>query len=151
MRIQRQWQASGQFELGDLIVTVGSDSPLYQAGENDRILLSDSTEPFQAVLNRTGTESLGWPAANVSAAFWLDPDTQAPVTAGLPGVKPSGAVDWSVAQGGPTPPDGVQYSLSGRRVPEFFIFQNLPGDRAHFQGAGLPRKLLFRKFDLFGR
>ena len=151
-RIQREWAQNGLFESGDVIVTVGSDSPLYQAGEFDRVLLVQQTEPFESVLTYTGSETLGWPVMEVDQVFWLDPKSKAIVQGGIPGTGLLGQVCWNDPQGGPAPPPGIQYSITGRRVPEYFVFGQMPADRAHFRGATLlPRRVTLRKYDLFSR
>jgi WD40 repeat protein len=61
-------------------------------------------------------------------------------------VAENGAITWAVA-----PPIGAQFSMIGRAHPEFFLFKDLPQDRAHHGGATLPRRVVLRRWDLFGR
>ena len=58
----------------------------------------------------------------------------------------NGQLSWSVGAS-----VGSQYSISGTRYSEYFVWDELPGDRKHHYGARLPRKLVLRRFDLFGR
>ena len=43
------------------------------------------------------------------------------------------------------------YSLTGKKFDEYFIFGQYPSDRNQHSGMRLPRKLVARKWDLFGR
>ncbi|MCK7579808.1 MAG: hypothetical protein MZV65_31715 [Chromatiales bacterium] len=45
----------------------------------------------------------------------------------------------------------MTYTLAGRAYPEYFCYGDFPQDRAHHHGEPLPRKVVLRKFDLFGR
>jgi hypothetical protein len=146
-RVQRAWAQMGMYETGDVVLSVPGDSPLYNAHESDRVLLTDSTEPFQSVLTRTTTqESLGFGVESIDRVFWLDANKS--IVEGQPEIDSDGNVTWPNE---PAPAAGVQYSLSGRKRPEYFIFGDIPGDRAHFGGLRLPRKMALRRFDLFAK
>jgi hypothetical protein len=67
----------------------------------------------------------------------------------LPIVTGGDSLTWS--EEGGCPPAGVQFSVTGRRQQEYYIFRDLPQDRAHHGGAALPRRVVARRFDLFGR
>ncbi|MGI4940005.1 MAG: hypothetical protein ACRYHQ_05485, partial [Janthinobacterium lividum] len=99
-------------------------------------------------LVRTGTEHLAYPVASFEAVVWLDPKTKAPIAGSLP-ERPAdgGALVW--ADGG-DPPSGVQYTITGRRRQEFYVFRDLVQDRAT-NGTNLPRKVVMRRFELFKR
>jgi hypothetical protein len=60
---------------------------------------------------------------------------------------PAGTLTW----GADVPPDGAQIALTGRKRPEYFCLQEFPQDRAHHHGRDLPRRVVLRRFDLFGR
>lgn len=49
------------------------------------------------------------------------------------------------------PPDATQFSVTGRRRPEYFVLQDFPQDRSHFHGITLPRRIVTRLLDLFAR
>lgn len=148
MRVAREWAAFGMFESGDVVLSIPSDSPLWGAGANDRVLMLDSTEPFDAVMTRTGTEKLAGVLVSVDRVFWLGAGNQM-VEGDAPLQGEGGSLSW--APGAVAPPDRAQYTIAGRRNPEYFLFQDLPQDRAHFHGAALPRRVAIRRFDLFGR
>lgn len=158
-----------------MVLSIPSDSPLYDAGANDRILMTDSTEPFDTVLTHTGNEILPGRIVSVDRVFWLIGQGQSVIEGTIPRQAPDGALIWRgngsgsaciateagipivsdhqgalIAEGLPFTV-GTQYTIAGRRNPEFYVFQDLPQDRAHFHGARLPRRVAVRRFDLFGR
>jgi len=52
---------------------------------------------------------------------------------------------------GEGPTTGQQYTIMGRKHPEYYVFQDFPQDRAHHHGRDLPRRVVLRKIDLLGR
>lgn len=146
-KISRQWAAFGEYELGDVVCTIPSDSPLYAIGENDRVTFDDSTEPFSVIL-MAGVDVLSFMASQIDTVIWRDPVTKALVTGGLP-VQAS--VDSSLAWAANAPPLGSQYTVSGRRHPQYWCFADFPQDRAHSAGLTLPRRVVLRKYDLASR
>ena len=150
MKVQREWERFGAFESGDVVVSLPSDTPAYAAGENDRILFVNSSEPFDVVLVRGApNETPIWTAVGFDRCFWLSPDGAVIIEGGLPTQNPDRSFTW--ADGVAAPPEGTQYTLRGRKRPEYFLFQSFPDDRAHFGGLALPKRATLRKFDLFGR
>lgn len=149
MKVQRAWASFGAYEAGDVVVSVGSDTPLYAAGENDRIVMMDSTEAYDVVLVHDGRDRLPYALLQVDRVFWLTPDGSAIIEGGKPGQGERGLLVWPAGQ--LEPPAGTQYTIQGRRRPEMFMFSEMAQDRAHFGGLKLPRRLVLRKFDLFIR
>lgn len=140
---------SGIFESGDMIMTVPENSPLWDAGQYDRILMLNSTDVFSQPLKRGGpTERILFTVASFIRVFWLHPTTRLPIDGSLPTVDAIGNLSWPNGGG---PPLGVTYSVTGTKYDEYFIFLNLPSDRNEHQGARLPKKVNLRKWDLFGR
>lgn len=135
------------YETGDTVISIPSSNPLYAIGENDRVLLLQTTEPFRAILTHDGLDFLSFTASQIDRVFWLDADGVELVEGGIPTQSPDGALVWDSG----SPPAGVQYSVRGRRYPEYFCFKDFPKDRRHFQGESLPRLVTLRKWDLFGR
>lgn len=178
MKVTREWAAFGLWESGDVVVSIPSNSPLYAAGEHDRVLMVDSSEPFSvvvppggvmpllvdntqgAVLSTDGsgplqvelvagtTAPLAIAAYQIDRAFWLDARLNVVEAPAVPRIAPDGSLVWPPSG---APPAGVQISVTGRKRPEYYLFQALPQDRAHFGGAALPRRVALRRFDLFGR
>ena len=150
LKVQREYAAFGRWESGDVLVSIGSDCPMYAAGEKDRITLLDSTEPFQLVLTRDGTDRvIDGTIAELDRCFWLPPGGSVAVEGTLPTWDATGLLSWPA--GAVQPDMGQQYSLVGRRHPEFFVFGELPQDRAHFNGLELPRRVQLKRFGLFAQ
>lgn len=139
-----------QIENGDQLLSVPGASPLRDAGEFDLVVMLDSSKPYALVLQRDGTEKVDPSTHSIERCFWLNPGDRAEVEGGIPSVAPgTGALSW--ADPATAPPMGVQFSLRGRRRPTYFVFGTMPQDRAHGGGLPLPRKIVVRLFDLFGR
>jgi hypothetical protein len=146
MKIAREWALFGEWMSGDLVVTIPSDSPLYAVGENDRVNFTDSSEPFSSVL-MGGVDVLAFPATVIDRVVWRDQITRQIVPGGIPSEAANGTLTWTSG----APPAGVQYSISGRRIPQYFMFKELVQDRHHSGGLALPRRSALRRWDLFGR
>jgi hypothetical protein len=161
----------GRWEQGDVCLTLPSDSALYAMGEFDRVLMLNSSSPFsQTVANNTVRLNF---TGVVERVFWIE--NGAVVEGAIPTINDVGLLTWptdlnahAIAVDGigygpnqmamdgiiPTalqPPNGRQFSISGRKIPEYFCFTELSQDRAHHHGAALPRKIVLRRFDLYGR
>ena len=146
--VQRKWANFGQYELGDCVVAVGSNSPLYGIGQFDRALMLDSNEEFSLSLIRGArNERLRFPVICIDRVFWLN-DSQDIVEGGLPELDADGNPTWP---DGGAPPDKTQYSISGRRQVEYYCWGQLPSTRNEHHGLRLPIKCVLRRFDLFGR
>jgi hypothetical protein len=145
-KVQRGWAQFGFYEQGDVVLTLPSDSPAYDMGERDRVVFLQSTTPFSVTRTRTGAEKLDFPVATVEAVLWLDGNGLR-VDGGLPAVAADGSLTWASG----APPAQTQYSITGRRRPEYFCWGDFPQDRAHHGGRTLPRRVVLRRFDLFGR
>lgn len=146
MKVQREWAQFGTWESGDTILSIPSDSPLYAMGQFDRITQLDNTEPFSVTLTRGQNDVLRGKVTEISRVFWLTP-VGASVDGEIPTVSDSGVMTWATG----APPAGIQYSVTGRVNPEYFVFSELPSSRGMHSGAALPRKVVCRKFDLFGK
>jgi hypothetical protein len=145
-KVQREWAQFGQWESGDTVLTLPSDSALYAMGQFDRVTLLDGSEPFSLSLVRGNNDVLRQKNESIERVFWLSL-AGVPVEGGIPTVGAEGALTWATG----APPAGTQYSITGRCRPEYFCFADLPSARAHHSGAALPRKVVLRKFDLLGR
>jgi hypothetical protein len=66
----------------------------------------------------------------------------------LPTVDATNTLQWPTSGG---PPAGTQYTLNGTRYREYFVYDDLPQTRNMHQGMPLPRRVVLRRFDLFGR
>lgn len=171
-KVQREWAMSGMWEQGDVVLTLPSDSAMYAMGQFDRVVMLNSSVSFsQTVAN--STTPLNFTAADVERVFWIDGGVL--VEGAIPTVNPDGTLVWpsailpqTIAADGigygpnqmaldgilPTvlmPPSGKQFSITGRKFPEYYCFSDLAQDRSHQHGSALPRRVVLRKFDLLGR
>ncbi len=138
------------WELGDAMLTVDESSAMYDARQFDRVTLLNSHAGFSVALTRGDpTERLYFQAATVDRVFWYTGagGTGTLVEGGVPTVAADGTLTWSAG----APPAGVQYSITGTRMSEYFIYLDLPSDRGEHFGARLPRRIVAKSFDVFGR
>lgn len=142
-QIQRQWAQFGMFEKGDLVTSIGSDSPVYALGELDRVLFLNSTEPFSVVLHPGFRNPLPFSPVQFDRLAALRDG--ALVDLELPQIGDDGHLVM-----GDDLNAGETATLSGRKHPEYFVYGNFPQDRAHYHGQDLPRRVVLRRFDLFG-
>ncbi len=145
-------QLSQQFnmEAGDALITVDESSPLYDAGQYDRVTMLNSTDRFSLALTRGDvTERLYMQVQKIDRVFWYTGQAGQGdvVEGGIPVVDDAGGLTWTSG----APPDGVSYSITGTRFAEFFVYLDLPANRGHHGGARLPKRMPVRRFDLFGR
>lgn len=145
-RVLRAWAQFGQWESGDTVLSVPENSPLYDAGQFDRVTMLNATDRFNVVLTRGSNDKLHFPVRAIDRVYWIGASDTV-VEGGIPLINSAGNFDWPDN----APPTGTQYSVSGERFAEYFMWDDMPGDRNHHYGERLPRKLVLRKFDLFGR
>lgn len=146
--VQRTWATFGQYEAGDEVVIIGSDQAAYAIGPYDRIVSLNRTEPFSVNLTRGVNETVQFAVASVDRVMhFVDGSLATLIEDDLPTVDGDGVVNW----GGGGPPAATTYSITGRRMAEFFVFRDMPFDRPHHAGEPLPRRVVLRRFDLFNR
>lgn len=139
----------GTWEPGDATLTIGSDSPMYGAGQFDRFRCKNATTPFSIIRMKGDTDFLLGTVVSLSRVFWIDADGTTMIEGDLPSIDGDGNLTWSVGQ--VAPPDDTAYSVTGVKYDEYFSYPDIANDRNMHAGAALPKKLLARKFDLFGR
>jgi hypothetical protein len=142
----RQYEHFGPFDKDDIMLSIGSDSPLYAMGQFDRMVALQRTEPFSLTLVRGLNDTIRFPILSIDRAMQINAQDEL-VDLPLPKVKADGTLDWD----GSPPPAGLNFSLTGRRRPQYYCYLELPTDRPMHHGEPLPRKLIMRRFDLFGR
>lgn len=149
-RTQREWAQFGVYERGDIVVTIPENTALYQIGQFDRVTALNANNPFSLVLTSgsVGTERLNFSVQAITRVFWLTPDGSAVVEGGTPTVNADGTLSWP---NGGQPPAGIQYTITGTKLLDYFCFGDFPSNRAHNGGLRLPRKVILRDFDLFNR
>lgn len=148
-KLQRQWAALGLYERGDVVCTLPSDDPVYDLAEFARVLFTDSSKPFSALLNHGGSDNVGPGVQRLDEVLWLDSGVieRADPTPALD--TATGALSWAGV--GNEPAAGTRITVSGRRSPEYYCYMEFPQDRSHQQGDPLPRRVVLRRLDLFGR
>jgi hypothetical protein len=145
-KVQREWAMMGMWEQGDVVLTLPSDSALYPMGQYDRVAMMNSSSPFSQTM-ADSTKKLNFAVSEIDRIFWIAAGHL--VEGGIPNVGTDGALTWQAGQ--TPPPSGQQFSITGRKVPEYFCFSDIAQDRAHQHGSALPRRVVLRKFDLLGR
>lgn len=146
-KVQKEWAQFGNYESGDTVVTIGSDSPLYRMGQFDRVTLLNAPEEFSvALIHGANTERLIGKIVSVDRVFWLN-EQKAIVEGGTPTVDEDGRLAWATGE----PAVGAQFTISGVKLQEFFCWGQFPSNRNEHQGALLPKRVVLRKFDLWGR
>ena len=148
-KTQREWAQFGVYEAGDVVVTIGSDSPMYGIGQFDRVTALNATNAFSVVLTRGApVERLLMTVASVERVFWLASDDIGAVDGSIPRISASGLLSWP--EGG-APPVGAKYTVSGVKFLEFFCYGDFASNRNMQSGSLLPKRAILRDFDLFGR
>lgn len=148
--VDPQWRDFGNFEQGDLTLTIQSTSPLYAMGRFDRVVLLNSTDQFSRVLTRGENDlSVDIPVQEITRCYWLSFDKTQIIEGSIPvWNEVTRALSWP--KGG-APDPGIQYSLSGTKFDEYYAYDMLPSDRNEHSGAPLPKRAALKKWDLFGR
>lgn len=136
----------GVWEPGDVVLSIPSDSPIYEIGPYDRVRLLNATSRFSTALIRGEGDRLLGTIKCVDRVFWLASDGETEVEGGIPDVAANGALTWHSG----APAEGSTFSISGVKYDEYFCWPEQSIDR-NIHGARLPRRLMARKFDLFGR
>ena len=145
----QEWAKFGMWQSGDAVVTIPQASPMYDMGMFDRVVMLNSDDVFSLVLTRGGVnEKIFEPVKSVTRLFWLDAQSNI-VDGALPTVASDGTISW--ATGATQPAVGTQYTIQGMKFSEYFCFGPFPSDRNEHQGMRLPKRVVLRKFDLFGR
>lgn len=144
-KVQREFAKLGQWENGDMLLTIPSDSPLYDMGERDRVLMLNGDDPFSINLRKGYNDKLPWQVKHIDRVFWIVGVNL--VEGGIPAQQPDGSLVFASG----APPAGSAYSVSGTKYSEFFVYQDFPSDRPEHFGKKLPKKAQLRRFDLFGR
>lgn len=148
-KVQRRFAELGVWQNGDVALTIGSDSPLYGMGPFDRVVAVDTQVTFSTPLIRGKNDKLRFPVICVERVFHLDAAGVTVIENALPTVGEDGSLTWGVNDAQPAA--GQTYSISGKKQVEYFCFTDLPNSRNNFSGTPLPRRVLVRDFDVYGR
>ncbi|MFX1716750.1 hypothetical protein [Paraburkholderia sp. A1RO-5L] len=148
-RAQKDWAQFGQYESGDVVVTIPSDSPVYAMGQWDRVTALNTQQVFSLVLESgSPVEKLYTSVLSVTLTFWLINGGTQIQQGGIPTVNPNGTLSWP---NGGQPPAGTQYTITGTKMLDYYCWGMYPTNRNFQQGLALPRKVVLRDWDLFSR
>jgi hypothetical protein len=146
--VSRNWMwrtaEFGIWDKDDVMLSIPENSALYAIGQYDKVLSLHRSEPFSYNLIRGINDRIDFPIVSIERVYCLD--NGHPVELPPPALE-DGFLKWE--SGGP--PEGATYSFTGRRRPEYFCYVDLPADRPMEMGEPLPRRVVLRRFDLFGR
>ena len=147
-KTQQEWAKFGQWESGDLVLSIPEDSLLYNVAPFDRVLAETSSDDFSMALVRGAiNERIPGSVQDIARVYWFNQSNDI-VEGEIPVVSDVGVPTWP---DGGAPPAGVTYSISGHRYQEFYCFGPFPNNRMKHAGMRLPLRMVMRGFDLFGR
>jgi len=145
---QKAWMASGQYETGDLVLTIPQATPIYSMGQWDRVTALNTQQVFSLVLTAgSPLEKLWTSVIGLTKVFWINDG--ALLIGDLPTVNPDGTINWSASP--VAPPAGTQYTITGTKMLDYYCWGMYPTNRNFQQGLQLPRKVVLRDWDLFSR
>lgn len=148
-KVQQQWAQFGLWEAGDSVLSIPSDSPMYAMGQFDRLTNLNATQAFSTKFTRGVGEIFIFKDVKVNRVFWLDPTLSFIIEGtAFPTVNADGTLTWPSIG---SPPMGQEYSITGTSLSEYFCFMDDPNPRGEHHGRLLPRRVVVRAFDLFGR
>lgn len=147
-QIQLKWAEFGLWRDGDTVLSIPESSPMYDMGQFDRVVALNTSDQFSSMLvHGAQDERLMFPVHTIDRVFWLGNDREI-VEGSIPKVNADGTLEWD-EEG--RPPPGRMYTISGSRHNEYYCWGQYPGNRHHHHGARLPRRVVLRLMDLFGR
>lgn len=129
---------------GDIVVTIGSDSPAYAIKRLDKILLINSIENFSTVLLNNGTDRLNFKYLSIDGVKWIVNNELSDGV--IPTVNENGSITWGLDQ----PPVNAGFTIYGTRQVEYFMYIELSRNRP-FHNKLLPKRVVLRRFDAFSR
>lgn len=142
----RKFADFGLWDQGDIMLSIPSDSPLYAMGQFDRVAATNRSEQFSMNFVSGLNDRIRHAIISIERVFWIGAGDIL-VEGGIPTIGTDGTLAWTDG----APPANTTYSITGRRRPEFFCFNEIPADRPLHFGEPLPRRVVLRRFDLFGR
>lgn len=149
-KTQERWAKLGMYEVGDMVLSIPENSAMWdRGGQFDRVTAMNGLDGFSEVLTRGApNERLRYQVNSIARVFWRKPqDPKVMVEGGIPAVDDQGMLTWASNE----PPPGVTYSITGDRFSEYFMIDGFPSDRNQHSGMRLPKNVVLRKWDLFGR
>ena len=146
LQTQRKFAAFGEWEKGDMLATIPSDSPAYAVGEYDRFVIEKAELRLSSILTKGLNDRLKYATIKSLDRVWSIQGTVAvDYYAGKDFALSGNAIVWSPSA---TLPDGTQYTVRYFAVPEYFVYLTLPQDRMQ-SDLDLPKKVPLRLMELF--
>ena len=143
----RQYAMFSEWQKGDLVCTIPSNSAAYDAGEFDRIVLTQGQYLWDEVHKRGLNDRLKYTSIKEVIEVWAIVGGVKTVLVAETDYHLNGAtIEWLTS----TVENGQQYAVKYKAAPEYFIFHNLVQDRPQ-EGKPLPRRVQLRLMDLFDR
>jgi hypothetical protein len=136
----------GVFSETDTMLSIPSDSALYEVGMYDRVTAVNKTEPFSQNLVYGIHTKLKFTPTEINQVMWIGENGEL-IEGDIPKVNVDNTLIWT----GLTPPLKTTYSMTGRRNADYYCYISLPLDRPEHKGAKLPRRVVLRTFDLFNQ
>jgi hypothetical protein len=148
-RAQKDWAMFGQYEQGDLVLTIPQSATIYGMGQWDRVTALNTQQVFSQVLVAgSPLEKLWTSVLRLTRVFWLAADGKTIIDGDLPTLNPDGTLTWGT---GVTPEPGQQYTIRGVKMLDYYCWGMYPTNRNFQQGLQLPRKVILRDWDLWSR
>lgn len=146
---QAEWANAGMWEAGDLVVSIPQSSPMWDAGQYDRVTMLNAADRFSLPLTRGApNDNLSlYHVKSIERCFWKHPTTQALIEGGIPSVSATGVLTWAERE----PPMGTKYSLTGWKFADYFVWGDFPSSRNEHSGMRLPKRVVLRRWELMGR
>lgn len=147
LKIDRQFGQMVEWQKGDALATIPSDSPAYVCGEYDRFMVTDGENRFNAVLTK-GKDRLKHNGVKAIERVFSVMGGNVNDYQEWDHYEMNGReLVWHPSAG---IPEGTQYSVRYVASPEYFVYRDLPQDRPQFS-LDLPRKVPLRLMDLFSQ
>jgi hypothetical protein len=146
MQVQKQWELFGRYETGDVVVSIGSDSPVYTIREFDKLVFVNSVEQFSSVMTKTANSVEPAPyydILSISSLFYLNISSAIVNVSGVTFNNSNKTLDFSDN----SIPVGTQYSITGTRCPSYYMYMDFPQVRYHHHGSLLPKRVVLRKWN----
>lgn len=148
MQTVREFGTLSQWEQGDGIVTIGSDSPAYGAGDFDRLTLTNAIVRVCHVLTRGSNDKLKYRFPVAILEVWAIVASAKVVLVKDTDFTLSGnTITWITN----TVQLEQNYTVLYTARPEYFVYRDWLQDRPHQRGLALPRKVHVRLMELMNR
>lgn len=146
IKADRKFAGFAEWEKGDMLATIPSDSPAYAVGEYDRFAIDQAEFRFSTILTKGTKDRLKYSTIHTIDRLWaIVGGVAVDYVEGTHFDLEGNLIVWGAGAG---PADGTQYSVRYFAVPEYFVYLAMPQDR--IQGnLNLPKRVPLRLYELF--